>query len=405
MLKKCSSCKCNPNKYWNLGIGPIKNDYKLSNFCQHSIPLLDNNNLCIKCSINNIRYRHKLKNIDNKDLTSMTCIRWKTGESSELYCWKNKIPMCDVLNCNYPVMKKYVQLENFINNVKNIFYLTIYLPIEIFNIIVEYTYKIEFAKKGLCIDHSKNKYVLSEIIFNSIPKCNVCIDGMSHYNQIMIIKELEDHNNYFNYDVTLYHTSSKPCQSIFSVDNKVYLFGGCISLCKQLNTWCNICKMCIGHTNDVNKIYTHNIVKYPHCEICGGNKHSEYPHCKICEIHSEYEHCQICNNHLKYEHCQICNIHSEYEHCQICNNHLKYEHCQICNIHSEYEHCEICNIHSEYEHCKICNNHLKYEHCEICDEHIQYEHCENCWNFGYENNVHHIVDGICKNTNPFDYKN
>jgi hypothetical protein len=392
MSKRCTLCKCNPNKYWNLFNGGVEDFYKLFDFCQHNINLIDKN-ICIKCTINNIRHENKLQNIYDKDLISMTCIKWKTGESTELYCWKNKVPMCDVLNCNYPAVKKYVQLEQFINDVKNNFYLAIYVPTEIFNIIIKYTYNIHPTKNGLCITHNTDYNTSIEKIFNCESQCTLCTTNMSCNYQYGIIKELTQNNNYFYRNITLYHKPSDLCNKIILIDGIYYFNGGCLELCKQLNTWCEICNYCIGHTIDINKIYTHNIFKYPHCKIC--NKHSEYSHCQICNIHLQYPHCQICNKHSEYSHCQICNKHSKYSHCEICNKHLEYPHCEICNEHSKYSHCQICNKHYGFKHCEICNEHYEYQHCQICDRHYEYQHCDNCWNIGHEIS-HHEINKICK---------
>jgi hypothetical protein len=361
MSQRCIKCKINPNIYWNLLYGEIEVGYKLFDFCQHCNISLFNNKLCIQCTINNIKHENKLQNIFAKELKSMTCIKWKTGQSKELYCWKNnvpnrlesighalkskdfKVPMCDIANCNYPAVKKYIKLENFVNNVKNNFYLgiepfLINIPMEIFNIIICYSYRIHPNKNGLCINHNNDYNISIEKLFTKIPKCEICCDKMK-YNPI--IQELLQDNNYFNGNSTLYHIPSDRCNIVMAIDTKYYSFGGCLELCKQLNTWCEICKECIGHTNVINDIYTHNIIKYPHCEICG--KHSAYPHCNKCNIHLPFSHCELCSTsyaHYKNPHCKICNIHSQYQHCKICGIHDDNPHCELCGTHSKYTHCE-----------------------------------------------------------------
>jgi hypothetical protein len=288
MPKRCILCKCNLNKYVNIFNG-TKNKYKLFDYCDHNIVLF-NKNVCIKCTINIIRYTNQLENINNKELRSMSCIKWKTGESNELCCWQDKVPICDVLDCDYPAVKKYVKLENFINNAKYNFYSVIYIPTDILNIIFGYAYRIHPIKNGLCINHNEEYNMSVENIFYSIPECKLCVNKMINKSEFEILRELRHHNNYFCGNVTLHHKSSiYLCCQILLIDGKTYNHGGCLELCKQLNTLCDICKMCIGHTPVENDIYTHNIFKYPHCQIC--NKHSKYPHCKICNTHSEHDYC------------------------------------------------------------------------------------------------------------------
>jgi hypothetical protein len=342
MSKRCTLCKCNPNKYWNLFNREVKDTYKsfyyckhdvlrykLGDFCKHDIPILDKN-ICTICTINNIRHKNKLDKIDDKDLGSMTCVKWKIGESTELYCWKNSVPMCDVLNCDYPAMEKYIKLENFVNNAKNNFYLTMdslstNIPIEIFNIIINYAYIIHPTNNGLCISHNIRYNESVRYIFDCIPECKICIDRLQ-YNKILRDK-LRQYNNYFYGNDILYHkSSSNKCNKILRIDDDpykyTYTFGGCIELCKQLGTWCEICNQCIGHPDIASDINTHNISKYPHCNLCG--KHSQYLHCNLCGIHSKYQHCEICGKHSQYQHYYCCNDHFEYPHCENCWN-LGYE--------------------------------------------------------------------------------
>jgi hypothetical protein len=339
MSKRCALCKCNPKKYLDFFNKEIENGYKLFDFCQHDNIILSNNYLCMRCTINSIRCSNKLKEICDKDITSMTCIKWKTGQSNDLYCWKNIVPMCDRINCNYPAIKKYITLENFINKAKKNFYfkLTVNIPIELFNIIIKYAYKIHSNKNGLCINHNNDYNISIGWVFDSIMECNKCYSEFNK-NQGFMIKKIRESDNYLYGNITLHHKSSDICNPIMKIDDNNFLSGGCLELCKQLNTWCKICNKCIGHTQNINNINIHNIFKYPHCILCG--------------IHSQHLHCNKCGLHYKYQHCDICNLHSKYQHCYICNNH---------------------------------------------DE---YPHCENCWNLGYSS-VHHNILTQCKKYNIF----
>jgi hypothetical protein len=378
MSKACILCNCNPNKYWNLFYAKI--DYKLIDLCQHNNISLYDKDLCIKCSINSIRHTNKLENINNQDLSSIKCFKWKTGENAEMYCWKNNVLMCDVLNCNYPAIRGYTRLKNFMKNAQNNLCLTISLPTDICNIIILYAYKIHPTKNGLCINHDRLYNISIERIFNCEPMCNICLPNIFAITRNNdIINKLQKDDNYFYGNITLYHKPSTLCNVNINIviDNKYYLIGGCLELCKQLGTWCEICKKCIGHNFTENNIYTHNIIKYKHCDICG--------------IHSEYKHCEICNKHYIYSHCNICNIHS------------KYTHCEICNIHSEHLHCNICNKHFKDPHCDICGMHYKYPHCEICNKHYEYQHCETCWNLGHELLVHHSANKMCEKNYNYEY--
>jgi hypothetical protein len=319
----------------------------------------------MRCIINSIRSSNKLKEISNTDLTSMTCIKWKTDNNGDLYCWKDNVSICDVSHCNYPAINKYTKLEDFINRVQNKFFeLTIDMPIEILNIIINYAYKIHPQKNGLCLNHNKKYDISIGWIFESEYECNTCFTFINRYNPRMINK-LRHHDNYFYGNITLHHISHGICDPRMYIDHTSYFNGGCVQLCKQLNTWCGICKKCIGHTGNVNDIYTHNILKYPHCILCG--------------VHSQYVHCNKCGEHSKYKNYDICDNHEQYPYCNICHNHKKYPHCEI------------------------CNSHEKYPHCEICNSHEKYPHCENCWNLGY-NNVHHDIIKKCEEKNRASWK-
>jgi hypothetical protein len=329
MSEKCCQCDRDINKKLDFFNENIEYGYKLFDFCKHIDTLIPTKYLCIQCNINQ-HYNNRCC-YSNKNMKSMTCIKWKTGQSNELYCWKNHVPMCDVLNCNYPAINTYVKLEDFINLAKNNFYsamdlLSINVPIEIFNIIINYTYKIHPKGNGLCINHNTQYDISIGWIFNPEMECTTCFDRLN-IKQGLMINFIRQYYNYFYGNITLHHKSSDICNPIIKIDDNNFSSGGCLELCKQLNTWCEICKKCIGHTNNINDIYTHNILKYPHCILC--DAHSEYPHCNKCGAHSEYPHCTKCSIHSKYQHCNTCNDHCiiYYKHY---NNHKQNTNCILC---------------------------------------------------------------------------
>lgn len=394
-MNHCISCKRSP------AIFDYLYNYKKKYKCQHV--LLRDPAKCALCMVNEMRQENGLLSVDKNSLKLQVCVNWLIGESVDRDCWKAEgVKKCDAPNCDYSAMMNnhYAPIHNFMNIVKN----SIILPHVILNIIFDYIFnEIYSGGNGLCIMHNNIYGECPDCVFNSLPdECKICKYHFADYN----MKKLKCQG----YTINLHHETMDDCDYDISVgcDSK-YFYSRvcCLNICHQMNTWCKICKTCIGH-NYYNYKFDHNLNKYPHCMIC--DVHSAFPHCNKCEKHSQcacikpesdekFENnkhndikinkwCSICNEYFAYLHCNTeeCNRHSKYPHCDKdrCNIHSEYIHCnkKECSIHSEYAHCNKkgCPIHSEYDHCnkKGCPIHSLYPHCRRtnCDEHLKYPHCK-----------------------------
>lgn len=433
MLKKsknqCITCKNSSKIYSHLY------EYAKSYMCQHT--LHHDPTKCAVCIINEVRHSAGLSAIDKKSLKSKYCVKWLLGECELRECWKApKLKICDAPECKYEAMtdNHYTTMYDLMDTVKSI-KLNVKIPLDIFNIVFNYMfYELCGGGNGLCIKHNEIYGKCYECVFNPVPECEPCAKHFRYYN----MKKLKC----CGYNINLHHPTLEMCtiNSDYSSRNCIVIDGDiqysdncCLDLCHQMNTWCNICKKCIGH-NQYGYGYKLecNVLKYPHCMIC--DEHSGLPHCGTCdkhygcvcktdlnlefkqseqmeniamnvwcdkcEFHFAYKHCDFegCNRHSKYPHCDFegCVEHPKYPHCKKegCDEHEKYPHCDVefCNMkHSEFPHCDLCMAndkkylcHSEYPHCekKGCNKHSQHPHCSSkdCDEHSEYSHCEmeNC---------------------------
>lgn len=284
-------------------------------------------------------------------------------------CWNTpNVKTCDAPNCKMPAMiNNYPMIHQIIEEIKK----NIYFPSGIFGIIFSQLFP-EFCAgyNGLCIEHNNIYNECNDCVFNVIPKCNTCTKSI--WSDVKKIMECRDNN------ITHHHKALGICRDFFDfssvLNDDILSFSRdwCINFCRQLGTWCDICKKCIGHPYKCGDCDKRTIINCPHCLIC--SEHSRFPHCMVCNKHSQC----VCN--LERDNNKVDTIDEIKNLCKQCvkigiENYSKNPHCALngCSIHSEFPHCEVekCFIHSEYSHCVIngCNKHSESPHCPSCNFH------------------------------------
>jgi hypothetical protein len=245
IFKKCLTCN-RSNQFDHLFVK--EKDYP----CSHTLEFIrEEKELphCNTCALDQLRKLNGLNIIHKDKLKENTCLLYKIGLTNSAKCWDiNK--KCDIKNCSkYPLIIP--NNYKIISEIKKIL-INMQILYDVYKIIFEYTDFIFMAPingHGLCFDHN-NIYLRGcrGCLFN-IPVCLLCCE-------IEMCKE------------KYHHVQNIKCNFL----------NCCIETCKRINSWCNICNTCIGHSSNINI----NI------------------HCKICNEHNIYNFCNMhhCNNIL-----------------------------------------------------------------------------------------------------------